>query len=508
MIKEYFHIDQGEKELYKKLFFFSLFFHLIAVFFSEGFHRPDEHLGMLRYVFLKLGEYPASELSWEYPAKIRNWLQPGFYYIYVKAFKSLGVDSPYFLVGAMRFLTSMISLYTLAILSKISFRLFEDVKSRKIFHYCLYGIWFFPFMHARSTAETFGGIFMVGGIYFLLKKLGKDRITNSSLRMNDFSRVDVGILNSLMGGLFLGLVVNFRIPLAPFIPAFFLWLFIFAKINYRSSFLIIVGTILSIVLTGLADSWGYGEWTYSTYNYLYQEFTRSVSSGFGISPWYYYFTKVFSKGTPPMSLFFLASFLFVWIKKPGHWITALSLPIFALHSVIGHKELRYIFPLAIFLPFTLTYLFESSLFKAFSEKYSSKKAWGFAAKLIISVNLIFLIISSVKPAYSPIGFYKFIYSKKTILKVYTLNIVRDKLRVYLPTDIPFQHVKEDSEVVSLIKDGESSWFLMNKVSDIENFEKITECNLEYLTYPKWVLNYSKYFKRSKIWAMYNCNKKL
>lgn len=496
-------LNKDSKDLFKKLFIFSTFFHLIAVIFSEGFHRPDEHLGMLRYVFEKLGVYPASELSWEYPAKIRNWVQPGIYYFIAKFLYLINVKSPFVITFFLRLFTSLLSLVVLYQFSKYCRVFLKKDRSINIANICFFGLWFFPFIHARTTAENFGMNVFALGLMLLTKPLSKEilNLTKLNFDLNIFkNQVTLPTLSSILGGALIGMAVNFRIPLAPMPLFLILWLCLVARVKFLNIIQILFGILLSVLLTTAFDTWGYGEFTYSIWSYLYQEFTNNVSQGFGTSPWHYYIYKTFSKGVPPLSLFIIASSLYLWIKKPGHLLTWSTLPVFLLHSTIGHKELRYIFPLIIFIPITLALVYE-----CLEEKLKSKTLIVFA-KISVFVNVIFLVVSSFKPAYTPIHIYKFLYKNgDEISKLYTFNnLQRDILKVYLKKEIPFVHITKNTEIDQAIGSELDSWFLVEKISDFSHFES-RKCENMYSTYPKWFTNnFSKWLRRSKAWSIYRC----
>ncbi|OUR98779.1 hypothetical protein A9Q84_05035 [Halobacteriovorax marinus] len=497
-------LNRDSKDLFKKLFIFSIFFHLIAVIFSEGFHRPDEHLGILRYVFVKLDVYPASDLSWEYPAKIRNWVQPAIYYFIAKSLYLIDVKSPFVITFFLRLFTSLFSLIVLFQFSKFSRVFLKKERSINIANLCFFGLWFFPFIHARTTAENFGMNVFALGLMLLTKTLSKESLNQTKLNF-DFNifknQVSIPYLSAIMGGALIGMAVNFRIPLAPMPLFLMLWLCLIARVKFLNILQITFGIGLSVAFTTAFDSWGYGELTYSVWSYLYQEFTRNVSQGFGTSPWYYYIYKTLSKGVPPLSLFITFSTLYLWIKKPGHLLTWATLPVFALHSAIGHKELRYIFPMIIFIPITLALVYEY-----LEDKLKSRPVIIFA-KISVFVNLLFLVVSSFKPAYTPIHIYKFIYKNgDEISKLYTFNnLQRDILRVYLKKETPFIHITKTEEIDSAINLEKNSWFLVEKISDFTHFES-RNCENMYSTYPKWFTSkFSKWLKRSKAWSIYRCH---
>ena len=61
---------------------------VITAWFSNTFYFPDEHYQILEFMGHKLGITPASELPWEFEARIRPWLQPFLYYLIARRWRS------------------------------------------------------------------------------------------------------------------------------------------------------------------------------------------------------------------------------------------------------------------------------------------------------------------------------------------------------------------------------------------------------------------------------------
>jgi len=503
--------NKDQKNLIKKLLIFSALFHLIAVIFTEGFHRPDEHLGMMRLTSFKLGTFPINELSWEYPAKIRPWVQPGIYFGTAKIFQLLGGESPFSLAFIFRFLSSLIGFFSLILTVKISMRFLKDKYYQNLMAFGLCTLWFLPFFHARTTAENFGISFFIFSLYPLIMKMPLNAIQFSGLRPQLFNKSSAinqwSIPSSIafLVGLGFGASFIFRFQMAFMTFFTLLWFFLYSRIRVSNLVLISLGVFAFIGFNVVVDYWGYGEWTFSAWNYLYQNIFKGVAAGFGVSPWYYYLNKTLMKGIPPLSLFLLAPAIWLWFKRPGHILTWITLPYFAVHSMIGHKELRFIFAMGLFSPVILAYFIESSKF----ENLKTNKGIKFIVGLVLVQNFIALGISSFKPAYSPIKFYKHLYAKEEkITKIYTLSVFRDQLKFYLKGPIEQVVEKDRSKLQAIINSNqEVTWFLTDKFSDIELFRKsFPQCTEDYLSYPNWIFkfNYKNWLKRSKIWALYRC----
>ncbi|HSS12456.1 MAG TPA: hypothetical protein VLL04_01095, partial [Rhizomicrobium sp.] len=54
---------------------------VVTAWFSVLFYFPDEHYQILEFMSYKLGITPASDLPWEFHARIRPWFQPLVYFL-------------------------------------------------------------------------------------------------------------------------------------------------------------------------------------------------------------------------------------------------------------------------------------------------------------------------------------------------------------------------------------------------------------------------------------------
>ena len=134
----------------------------------------------------------------------------------------------------------------------------------------------------------------------------------------------------------------------------YIWFLVnrFSISNFRYVF--ISGLIIiTVLLTGLIlDYFGYGNLNNTYYNYYYANFVIKWFESFGKDPWWHYLTLILLNFFPPVSLVIIISFGYFWFKNLNNLFTYVSLPVFILLSVLSHKELRFIFPILIFTPFS------------------------------------------------------------------------------------------------------------------------------------------------------------
>ena len=92
----------------------------IISFFSEGFYHPDEHFVLLEWIDLvsDFSLRPDITQSFEFQQAIRPWIQVVIFATFYKIFLFFGLASPFLLAFFLRFLTGVMGLWVLMIISK------------------------------------------------------------------------------------------------------------------------------------------------------------------------------------------------------------------------------------------------------------------------------------------------------------------------------------------------------------------------------------------------------
>jgi phosphatidylinositol glycan class B len=462
------------KKTFKSVFFLSLLFHLLAAWFSEGFHRPDEHLGIMRFVGWKLGMLTDTQahVSWEWGARIRPWLQPALYVAILSPLKALGLESPFMMASILRFTNALMGQVSLSVLFLLSPQYLKTDKIKVFTLWALALLWYVPFFHARGTSEHFSTSFFIFALPFFL---GKDTLKNG-----------------FICGLLFGASFIFRYQMC--VPIFFMCLWQLFQTNKRVGFLttLTVGFLLFNVIGALVDYWGYGEWVFPPYQYLYWNIVEGKASSFGVDPWWKYFEKVITRGVPPISLPLMIATLWFWFRKRSHYLTWITLSFFIVHSMIGHKEIRFLFGIGLFSPLLLG---------VFLENFKGLQVYKKTAYALGALSLILMTISSLKVAYTPISFYKDLYESDHQPKViYTSDVVRDPLWFYTKAPFDFKLLKKD---VFLKKLNEEHGYFFSNDHELQSQLSKT-CKVIHKTYPGWVLDIKPDFIKMKYWGLYYC----
>lgn len=149
----------------------SLLFHLTAAACSVGFYHYDEHFQILEWTSYLLGKTPPEALPWEFRAQIRPWLQPFLLYGIVQFWRVLGVDDPFFWIFAFRLLSALLGWFAVVLMVHCCGHWFSDPYRRWAAALTTL-LWFFPFQHAPTSSESWGGIsFFLGlGLWVLQRR--------------------------------------------------------------------------------------------------------------------------------------------------------------------------------------------------------------------------------------------------------------------------------------------------------------------------------------------------
>lgn len=471
---------------FKKVFYISLAFHIFAAIFSTGFQHFDEHFQIYEFLNYKLGNIPGTNLPWEFREQIRPWFQV---FTYFGVYKSLGfvdITSPFIFAFIIRLITSLFGLFALTRLIPL-IKLWIPSKKYQVMTWGFLNLsWFVPYIQTRTNSESFGISFFLWGMsIFLLLIENKKNLVRAGL----------------VSGFLFGFSYLSRSPMAIMVAALWFWAIFINRSNVKLLLSTAVGILVVIGLGVIFDYWGYGSWTFSTWNYFEANFLKDALSSFGVDPWWWYFRLTFNRGIPLISLPIILVTLWGWCMYRKHPLTWVTLSLFIFHSYVGHKELRFIFPVIILVPIFLG-LFLSHFSEKVEELYKKKWVRGIW-KFVLVVNFTFLMIGSFRAANPSVDFYKFIWNSD----IKEINVHGEN--PYTMLGLPLEFYKKEDLVINQVEKyplSNEHYLFFNKGRFVKEMEKYSQCELIYLTYPKWVLNFNvgNWISRSRVWSLYKC----
>lgn len=467
----------------KYIFFIGILCLFIASFFSTGYHHFDEHFQILEFAGLKLGLTTASNLPWEYHYQMRPSLQPFIVVIIYQLFGFLNIDNPFLITFFLRILSGGLTVLSLMLLYKVYYNKISDMILRKWFLILLFSLWFIVYIGVRFSSETWSGLFFTIGFssYFLFQ------------RRTFLSYLTIGVL--------FGLSFLFRYQATFLIFGFFLWLLIIKKEYFTNLITVFLGFILVFSIGVLVDKWFYGEWTLTTWNYFAQNILENKVSSFGVEPWWWYIPESIVIGVPPISLLLIVAFFLIAILKPKNPIVWSVIPFILIHSIIGHKEMRFLYPIFLFLPVIIIQGIEVLQNKYVQNLSSDKYMRGFI-KLIFIVNAGALLIVMFKPADNQISLYHKLYkdyNEPTTLYYLKGNPYHRVLDIYFyrRKNLSIEPIKSLDD----IPEGKNR-LVIQEHRDETNNPKLGK--LIYTTYPDWILkyNFNNWQEHSHSWYIY------
>ncbi len=463
--------------------------YLVATWFSAGFNQSDEHFQILEFAGLHLGLNEASDLAWEYEARMRPGLQPAMAYGLHRVLGWLGEVNPFVVAWLLRLLSAAFSLLVAWLLYVVFRERYQESDVAWWFFLFSFLLWFGVYNSIRFNSENWSGncFALAVGLYTYWRN-----------KPNHLQYVLLGAL--------VGLAFVFRYQLAIMIAGWGLWLIFIARERWDRLLVFTFGGLLAAGLGVVFDYWLYGEWLCSAWHYFEQNILLDKASNFGVDPWWHYLTELLIKGIPPFSLFYLVAIgAFFWLQ-PRHWLTWVAVPFILLHSLIAHKELRFLYPLLPFLPIALADLVQ------YIRNWSGAAWWKrlvmqrWLKQLFWGHNVLLALFIAFWPVVLEMDIYRLLY--KQYPEPITLYGVEDNpyrlaldARYYRRKSL---QVRQISDFSQLPKDTTFLLAFDQKHAPLWLAQLPTEKQAVYKSYPDWLryFNVNDWLSRTQQWYIY------
>lgn len=307
--------------------------YLIAAIFSNGYYHPDEHYQLIEFAGLKLHWNSAADLTWEFDRKIRPTLQPFIVLVIFKVLGFVGIRDVFVLSGALRLLSACFSFIAIYLFTN-TFKREVKEKFRLWFYILSFCLWFLPSVNVRFSSETWSGNCLLIAIILI-------------------TRIQTTRLNPLLIGIFFGLAFEFRFQSTFAIVGMLAWIIFVSKVRDRKILWIFIGGIIILSMGIAFDSYYYGQVVVTPYEYFRANLVDGIASNYGTSPWYAYFIFIIIAPTVIIGFSILFSIIWSITCLPKHIIVWTIFPFILFHTIIPHKELRFLFPIINLIPLIL-----------------------------------------------------------------------------------------------------------------------------------------------------------
>ena len=407
----------------------SFVLHILASFLSSGWYNPDEQTCILEYVNFKLGisSNPCflnielkNQLVSDSSLKIRSWSQPFFYFLLTKISLFLNINDPFSITYVLKIVSSMIGFFSTYYFFIKTENHFNNNFSKKIYLYSSFLIFYLTFFHTRTSAENFGISFLIIGLAYYFS-----------------NNINFKNLNFFYLGFIFGLSFIFRYNLGITIFCIIIYITIIhnnkLNIKFAKFFYLSLGILIVCLFDFLTALWGFNKIQSikieNLYNYefllnnitwlqfllcgIFNDFCGGGS--WNPKPFLYYFIFILLEFFPPLSIIIIFVICFFWMRGYKNIIFWSTLPYFLVHSLIPHKELRFIFPIVIFTPYFLAYFFEKINLQKLNIKILSIVVTCFI------INILGLIYYSSTSHKSELKLLKYIYYSPEIKNIEFIN---------------------------------------------------------------------------------------
>lgn len=305
----------------------------ITAWSSSGYYAADEHYQSIVFAQHHLGDRCADELPWEFDARIRSALLPTLAMAVIAAGRNVLHADPFTIAFLLRAITALCALLAVrafvnAVLDQV------NAAHQRAFVLLSYLLWFLPYQHVRFAAETWSGLLFIAALALLLRRSPTTK-------------------HIVVIGLLIGLSVQIRPPMILPCLGVVAWALVVKRIHAHGLLPLSTALAAALIAGALVDRWFYGSTVFTLGRYLHVALVGDPAHTFEAYPWYYPFAWVAKYCIWPIGALTLLALAIVTVRAPRHLLTWCIWPYLILLSVIPHKEVRFLFPLADLVPLLL-----------------------------------------------------------------------------------------------------------------------------------------------------------
>ncbi len=488
----------------------SLLLIAVASYFSYGFFQFDEYYQITEFVSYKLGKTPPDQLAWEFHQQIRPWLQPAVYYWAAKACLAIGIDNPFRLAWVFRIMSGLLG-WAAVVSMMLSARVFLTGRDqRRAAVVILALLWLVPYLAVRTSSESSSGALLAIGIAVLA--LGSAPA--------DWGRRRFPLAVLLLAGICFGLAFECRFQIAFAVMGVVAWVLLVAAENWRRGMAavgwILLGVAGPIALGTLIDRWGYGTWTIVPWRYFSVNILQHRADEFGVAPVWYYFRMANESLLAPITLVWTAATLVAWARHPRHLLTWTIVPFILAHSLVAHKEVRFLFPIVMPAIFFLLLAVATPEGEIERSGWLSRVwgwRWRWPAKLFYALNLIGLMSACLTAKRPGVDLQQFIYDHYgagthayLIGEKDPYENVGVNMYFYRPEGFVYTRLDNFEQLHNVLNFEPGRFLLITDRISLadEQAAIIPQATLAFRTYPAWLerYNYFHWLDRSRTFSMY------
>lgn len=454
--------------------------YLAASYLHVGYVHADEYYQIFQFAATKLGLH-VLRTPWEYSDEMRAALLPSLVILIYRFYALFTVPNPFIVGFIMRVVASIISLSSIIIMLQVFLPTVNGDKAKK--YLCLLAL------------------FTLAGVYFNVHYCSEN--ISGSLFLIGFSILFANfrspLLKYILAGLFLALAFTARFQVGFLVFGILTWLIFIRRLEYKLLLILLLSLIVSIILFNVVlDHWYYTKWTITAWNYFKQNIVLNKVDGYGVEPLFYYFYM--SAAIAPFGLLYLIACIVLFISKPKHPLTWTLIPFILVHSMIGHKEIRFMVPIINFMPLCLIYAVEVIQSRFGIDLFSYPKT----AKTFWWINCISLVVMAIPPT-TEMPVFSYIYKNYALpADYYFLSYGGSDIDFYKRQNLISHKIDKVEDVIC---DPTKTCLLALTCGKVAELNFHHEDKLVYSQCPSYIynVNFGNWIGRTAIYNVYRLN---
>jgi phosphatidylinositol glycan class B len=389
-----------------------------------GTYHPDQHFAVIEFGLYLMGRPNGAFRMWEVDAQLLPSLKMYGFAGYLKLMEALHVNDHYTMLTILRVVVSMLNLSVFAgiILYNV------PAEKKTALHSALFLLcfsWCFPYVRTAYSAELLSATFFFGACLFYQYHTDKGSAKP---------------WHYLLTGLLFGLAFYCRFQIAFAGIGFLTWVFLTRK-RYGAGLAWIAMAFLAVAaLNTWLDSQLYHQLVFTPERYFRVNIMEGKASTFGTNSVLFYVSILAGVLlAPPISIYLFATcFRPLFTKWKDLYVLCTFFFVLA-HSLVGHKEDRFLFPVFGLLPLLSGYALDE-----IKPVYEKRPRWlkGLMKGTLafsLFLNFLLLILFLFVPYAQGIHFGKQVHDQfldqRTPLTVYCLE--RDPFLTESKNDMVF-----------------------------------------------------------------------
>ena len=175
------------KSKFNLIILISFFSHILASYFSTGWLNADEQSCVLEYVNFKLGyQSDPCFLNTDKDSVnsssliIRSWFQPFIYFVIANILLFFNLTNFFSITFILKLLSSLLGFGAIYFFYQATKKYIKDNDIKKFYFIFIFLFWFFPLLHARTSAENLSTSFLIIALSYYLINSNKSASTSNN----------------------------------------------------------------------------------------------------------------------------------------------------------------------------------------------------------------------------------------------------------------------------------------------------------------------------------------